>query len=43
MHSTNDEHARPTKKVKPTSLNLWVKGQVFKDAEEVPTRSPPNR
>ena len=43
MHSTPDEHARPTKKVKPTSLNLWVLGQVFKDADEVPNQFTPNR
>jgi len=43
MNSTNDEHARATKKVKPTSLNLWVMGQVFKDADEVPNQFTPNR
>lgn len=43
MSSTNDEHARPTKKVKPTSLNLWVMGQIFKDADEVPNQFTPNR
>ncbi len=43
MNSTNDERARPTKKVKPTSLNLWVMGQVFKDADEVPNQFTPNR
>ena len=43
MSNANDEHARPTKKVKPTSLNLWVLGQVFKDADEVPNQFTPNR
>lgn len=43
MDSKNDEHARPAKKVKPTSLNLWVMGQVFKDADEVPNQFAPNR
>lgn len=43
MSSTNDEHTRRKKKVKPTSLNLWVLGQVFKDADEVPNQFTPNR
>lgn len=43
MASTNDEHASRTKKVKPTSLNLWVMGQVFKDADEVANQFTPNR
>ena len=43
MSNANDERASPTKKVKPTSLNLWVLGQVFKDADEVPTQFTPNR
>ena len=43
MSNTNEQHARPTKRVKPTSLNLWVLGQVFKDADEVPNQFTPNR
>ena len=43
MSNANGEHARPTKKVKPTCLNLWVMGQVFKDADEVPNQFTPNR
>jgi hypothetical protein len=43
MTSRNDEHASRTKKVKPTSLNLWVMTQVFKDGDEVPNRFTANR